>query len=412
MSLRNWAGSFRFATDTLLRPTTVEQLQEIVAGSTRLRALGTAHSFSRVADTDGTLVTVADLDLALEVDEAAGSVVVPGGVRYGDLAVALDARGLALPNLGSLPHISVAGACATGTHGSGVANQCLAAAAVGVEFVAADGTLVHMGRDDPAFGGSVLALGALGVVTRVRLAVVPTYDLRQDVWLDAPVDTVADRLDDVMSAGYSVSLFSDFTRPGLVDKIWVKARASAPAVDGAEWGARPATTPQHPITGEDVSAATEQLGVPGRWHERLPHFRLAFTPSNGDEQQSEFLIPREHGPAALRTVAGLDLSAALQVFELRTVAADDLWLSQCHDRDTVALHFTWVNDDRRVAAAVAALEAALTPLDPRPHWGKVFSFDPQWVRAQYPRLADFRELAARHDPDRIFGNAFLERYVY
>jgi alditol oxidase len=412
MMIRNWAHSVTFSSGLLLKPHTVAQLQDVVAHESLLHALGTGHSFSRVADGAGVLVTVAGLDIATEIDEAAGTVTVPAGARYGEVAVALEARGLALPNLGSLPHISVAGACATGTHGSGDRNQCLAASVVGVEFVSADGSLVHVRRGDPDFAGSVLALGALGVVTRLTLSVEPSYAVRQDVWVDAPVERVAEHLDEVLAAGYSVSVFSGLSRPDVVDAIWVKSRAGVDLVDGTAWGATPAAGAVHPIAGVDPTTATEQLGVEGRWHERLPHFRMAFTPSNGDEQQTEYLVPREHGAAALRAVAALDLKAALQVFELRSVAADDLWLSQCHGRDTVALHFTWVNDDLRVGRAVAALEAALDAFDPRPHWGKVFAMDAKRVREHYPKLPQFAQLAAKHDPNRKFGNDFLETYVY
>jgi xylitol oxidase len=410
--VRNWAGNVTFAASQLHRPTTVEQLQQLVADSPRIHALGTGHSFNRIADTDGELATVADLDLPTVVDPHARTVRVAGGVRYAQLAVELEAQGWALPNLGSLPHISVAGACATGTHGSGNANQCLAAGAVAVEFVRADGELVTMTRDDPDFGGSVLALGALGIVTTLTLEVLPTFALRQDVWLDNPRDAVLDQLPAIMAAGYSVSLFANWRRPDVIDLVWVKSLADATPVDGREWGGRPAGTPQHPVIGEDPAAATEQLGVAGPWHARLPHFRAEFTPSVGHEQQTEYLLPREHGPAALRAVAGLPLQDVLQICEVRTIAADDLWLSPFGGRDTIAVHFTWVDDDARVQPAVTAVEAALAPFDPRPHWGKVFATDPATVRAHYPRLADFAALAARHDPDRCFGNAYLDRFVY
>jgi xylitol oxidase len=409
--LKNWAGNITFSTARLHTPRTVPELQDVVARSRRLKALGTGHSFNRVADTDGDLVSLRELGATIEVDAAAGTVSVPGGARYGEVSTALQQQGLALHNLGSLPHISVAGACATGTHGSGDGNRCLAAAAVAIEFVRADGELVRLDRDDDAFAGSVVALGALGIVTRVVLATEPSYDLRQDVFLDAPLATVLEDLDEITAAGYSVSVFSTMTRPDVVDQIWVKSRGADPP-GATRWGARAADTAQHPITGQDPSAATEQLGRRGPWAARLPHFRLEFTPSSGDEQQSEFLLPREHGAAAIRSVHQLDLGGVLQVAEFRTIAADELWLSPAHGRATIALHFTWVDDDAAVQAAVGAVERALAPYDPRPHWGKVFGLEPAAVQAQYPRLTDFRALAAQHDPERVFGNAFLERYVY
>jgi xylitol oxidase len=409
--VKNWAGNITFSTDRVHRPRTVEELQEIVARGGRLRPLGTGHSFNRIADSTGDLVSVRELPGGLGFDDAAGTVTVPAGARYGELAPALHERGLALHNLGSLPHISVAGACATGTHGSGNGNQCLSAAVVGIEFVPADGDLVRLDRSNPDFGGAVLSLGALGVVTRVTLAVEPAYEIRQHIWLDAPLDTVLDHYDEITAAGYSVSLFRDPGRPDRIDQIWIKRRDGEP-VDGTRWGARPADVDVHPIAGQDARAATEQRGVPGPWFERLPHFRLSFTPSAGDEQQTEYLVPREHAPAAIAAVSELDLAAVLQVAEFRTIAADDMWLSPFSQRDAAGIHFTWHDDDAAVAKAVDAVEQALAPFDPRPHWGKRFGLAPDAVRGRYPRLPDFQALAARHDPERKFGNEFLERYVY
>ena len=412
MNVQNWAGNVTFAARQLHRPATVDELQHLIADLPHARAFGTGHSFNRIADTTGDLISTAELEVPVVIDPAARTVEVGGGIRYAELAVELDAAGWALPNLGSLPHISIAGASATGTHGSGVANRCLAAGAAAVEFVRADGELVRVARGDADFGGSVLALGALGVVTSVTLDIVPTYDLRQDVWVDAPVDRVLENLDVVMGSGYSVSLFTTWSRADVIDMVWVKAPADADPVDGRAWGATRAQVPMHPIAGEDISAATEQLGVPGPWHARLPHFRAEFRPSAGDEQQSEYLIAREHGAAAIAALRDVAYGTALQVSEIRAVAADDLWLSPCHDRDTLALHCTWVADDARVQPAVAAVEAALAPFDARPHWGKVFAMPPVDVRARYPRLGEFAGLAARHDPERRFGNAFLENFVY
>lgn len=407
MELRNWAGNVTFSAERLHTPTTLEQLQELVATSSRIRALGTGHSFNRIADTTGDLVSVRELAGDIRINGDAGTVSVPAGASYGEVAVALQQQGWALANLGSLPHISVAGACATGTHGSGVQNQCLAAAVRSVEFVRADGELVRVAADDPSFGGSVLSLGALGIVARLELAIEPSYQLRQDVWLNAPLAVVIERFDEIMASGYSVSLFTDLRGPA-IDKIWIKSR-DADRVDGRRWGAEPARVPQHPVTGQDPNAVTEQFGVVGSWHERLPHFRLEFTPSTGAEQQSEYLLPAEHAGAALAAIHRLALPPVLQVAEVRTVAADQLWLSPCHGRATVGLHFTWLDDTPAVLAAVAVLEAALAPLHARPHWGKVFLAEPT---GHYPRLGDFRQLAAGHDPDRKFGNAFLEQHVY
>ena len=407
--VRNWAGNVTFSTDLVHRPRTVEQLQELVATTRNVRALGTGHSFNRIADTPGELVSVRDLEVPIEVDEPARTVTVGGGVRYGELTVDLQKRGFALHNLGSLPHIAVAGACATGTHGSGSRNGCLSTAVVAVEFVNAAGELVRTTTDHDTFAGSVLALGAIGIATTLTLRIEPSYEVRQDVWLDLPLDTFLANLDAIMDSGYSVSAFSRWARGDVIDQLWIKSRSDGAIADGRQWGARAADGAQHPIAGQDPVTATQQLGVPGPWNARLPHFRLEFTPSNGEEQQSEFVVPRALAADAVAAVSKLGFDDVLQVCELRTIAADELWLSPFYGRDSLGLHFTWADDDARVAAAVARVETALAPFDARPHWGKVFQSDP---RVHYPLLPRFRNLIDTHDPEHKFGNAFLDQFVY
>ncbi len=410
-SVRNWAGNLVYSTDDVRRPGSVEELQQVVRDTPLLRALGTAHSFSTVADTSGTLVSTRHLGLRVEVDEARSVAVVPGGATYAEVATVLHAQGWALHNLGSLPHISVAGACATGTHGSGPTNGSLATAVVGLELVRADGELVRVAEDHPDLPGMVVALGALGIVTRLWLRVEPTYEVRQEVLLDVPLTVAVDRAEEILSSGYSVSIFSSFTEPGTVDSVWRKSRVDASTNDGgAPWGGRAAATDVHPLLGLDAAAATEQLNRPGPWHHRLPHFREEFTPSVGDELQSEFFLPRGRAGEALAELAARAgrFAGALQVFEMRTVAADDLWLSPCHGRDTVAVHATWVADLDEVRPALRELEALLAPYDPRPHWGKVFlDFDATRLAGLYPRAARFRALAERLDPERCFVNDYL-----
>jgi alditol oxidase len=296
VTLRNWSKNITYSTDMLRRPTSVDELQKLVADADRIHALGTGHTFNAISDTDGVLVSVAGLAPRIDVDPSAQTATASAGLSFGELSAVLHETGWALHNLGSLPHISLAGACATGTHGGGDTNRCLAATVVSAELVAADGSLVRVDADDPTFGGSVLALGALGIVTSLTMTVEPTYEIRQDIWLDAPFATVTEHFDEIMAVGCSVSLLTAFGRPQVLDKIWIKTRTDQPVADGAAWGARAATTPVHPTIGQDPSATTEQLGVPGPWHERLPHFRPDFTPSSGAEQQSEYLLPREHYP--------------------------------------------------------------------------------------------------------------------
>ncbi|MGI5244765.1 FAD-binding protein [Dactylosporangium sp. CA-139066] len=405
--LRNWAGNIEFGAARVHRPETVEQVQEIVASAERVRALGTGHSFNPIADTPGDLISVAGLPADIRIDEARGTVSVGGGVRYGDLARVLDAEGYALHNLGSLPHISVAGAVATGTHGSGVGLGNLATAVAGVEIVAGGGELVSLRRGDADFPGAVVALGALGVVVRVTLDVVPAYRMSQHVFEHLPRAQLDAHWDEIAAAAYSVSLFTSWAGD-TVDQVWLKRRVGDAPAPGELFGAKPAGGARHPIASMSPVHCTEQGGAPGPWHERLPHFRLDFTPSSGEELQTEYFVARADAPAAFAAVERVrDLVVpALQISEIRTVAADELWLSPHYGRDSVALHFTWVPDNDLVLGAVEALEEQLAPLGARPHWGKVFRHAPR-----YPRGGDFAALAARMDPRGAFRNAFVERYV-
>jgi xylitol oxidase len=414
--ITNWAGNIVFAADRLHRPSSVAELQTLVAGSGKARALGTGHSFNRIADTDGALITVADLPVELDVDSAAGTVRVSAGLRYGQVATALDDAGFALANLGSLPHISVAGACATGTHGSGNGNRALANSVSGIEIVTAGGELVTLTRaaDPGRFPGAVLALGALGIVTALTLDVQPTYDIQQYVYQDLPRASFDAHFGEVFAAGYSVSAFLDWKSPRFT-QVWVKHRVSGdPWNAPAGWlGATLADRPLNPVPGMSPVHCTEQLGVPGPWHTRLPHFRLEFTPSNGEELQSEYFVPRARIAEAL---AALDpiadrIAPLLMVSELRTIAADDLWLSPAYERDNAALHFTWFPDTEAVKPVLTMMEERLAPFDARTHWGKVFTASPAAVRGQYPHLDDFLALAKAMDPAGKFRNDLLDRYL-
>ena len=410
--MRNWAGNVVYSSDDLRSPHTVEELQELVASSPQVRATGTRHSFSDVVDTSGVLVSTAALDLAVEVDATTGVAWVPAASTYAQVAPVLDRAGWALHNMGSLPHISVGGACATGTHGSGVRNGCLASGVVGVELVTGTGELVTGRPGDPDFPGMVLALGSLGVATRLALRLEPTYAVRQEVVLDVPITSAVDHVAEILGAAHSVSLFLSFRDPAVVDSVWLKHRGATASEPGLLWGGRRAEAAVHPIVGFPADAATDQLGTSGPWHERLPHFRPSFTPSAGDEIQSELLVPLDRAAEVLSAVAARSarIAPALQVMEIRTVAADDMWLSPFHDRATLAVHATWVSDPRLVAPALAELEQVLMPFGPRPHWAKHFTrFDRDWAESAYPRLPDFRALAQRLDPDRRFVNDFVVR---
>ncbi|MEV4701985.1 FAD-binding protein [Actinoplanes sp. NPDC049316] len=405
----NWAGNIVFGARRLHRPATVEQVQEIVAAGGPVKVLGSGHSFNRMADTGGDLVSLAGLPRVAEISADRTSVRVDGGTRYGDLAGRLQAEGLALHNTASLPHISVAGAIATATHGSGVRNGNLATAVSAIEFVAGDGKLVTLSRDTDGdtFRGAVVHLGALGVLTAITLDVEPAYDIRQYVYDRLPRAAVEAHLPAILADGYSVSLFTTWTTPDIT-MAWLKRRDPMPPGDW--YGATRADGPRHPVPGMPAMNATDQTGEPGPWHTRLPHFRMEFTPSSGEELQSEYHVPRDRALEAVDAVAaiGADVASVLQICELRTIAADELWLSPNYRRDTFALHFTWIADTEAVLPVVAKLEEALAPFDPRPHLGKVFTAAPETIRAQYERFADFVALTHEYDPQRVFRNPWLD----
>ncbi|BCY06025.1 FAD-binding protein [Actinoplanes sp. L3-i22] len=403
--LTNWAGNITFGARQVLRPRTIDEARDLIAAAAKVRVLGSGHSFNRLADTDGDLLSLAGLPRVVEIAPDRRTVRVDGGIRYGDLATRLHAEGLAVHNMASLPHISVAGAVATATHGSGVGNGNLATAVAGVEIVRADGELVTVSRGDADFPGSVAALGALGAVVALTLDVRPAFELRQYVFENLPAASVRTGLPEILADGYSVSLFTRWTGPD-IDQVWLKRLD--PMTGDPFFGATLADGPRHPVPGMPAENCTEQGGVPGPWHERLPHFRMEFTPSSGEELQSEWHVPLDRANDAIDAVAQVRERVAdvLQVSEVRTIAADDLWMSPNYQRDSLALHFTWIADTEAVLPVVADVEKALAPLNPRPHLGKVFTTAPE-----LPRTADFKALAERFDPAGKFRNEFLDRLL-
>ncbi|MFG2812778.1 FAD-binding protein [Streptomyces sp. NPDC048410] len=406
----NWARNITYTGAEFHRPASEEALRDLVAGSARVRVLGSGHSFNRIADpgAGGVLLSVAGLPTVIDVDTTARTVRVGGGVRYAELARTVHAHGLALANMASLPHISVAGSVATGTHGSGVGNGPLASAVREVELITADGGTLKIARGDARFDGAVTSLGALGVVTALTLDLEPAYEVEQHVFAELPLDGL--EYEAVAASAYSVSLFTDWRAPGF-RQVWLKRRTDQAPVD-FPWAERAAGA-MHPVPGMPAVNCTEQGGVPGPWHERLPHFRAEFTPSSGSELQSEYLLPRADAMAALHALDAIraTLAGVVLTCEVRTVAADTQWLSPAYGRDSVALHFTWIEDAARVLPVVRAVEAALGTLDARPHWGKVFEMPSAVIKGRLPRLADFRALAAELDPTGKLANEFVREIL-
>jgi xylitol oxidase len=399
----------------VISPITVDEVQQLVFDASKIRALGTRHSFNSIADTSGALLSTTLLDKIVGLDRDRSTVTVEAGISYGKLAEFLHREGFALANMASLPHISVGGAIATATHGSGVKNGNLSTEVTGLEMVVADGSLISLSRGrSPEFEGAVVSLGALGIVVRVQLQLLPDFEVQQVVYDRLPNSSLSEHTEAILASDYSVSLFTKWSETG-IDQVWKKHRVEGSPIDFPNefYGATLADGPRHMIRTMPWENCTQQGGDPGPWNQRLPHFKMEFTPSSGEELQTEFFVPRKHAMAAIEAVQtlGSQIAPLLHVTEIRTVAADLLWLSPCYEQDCLAIHFTWRAMTPEVLAILPKIEAVLVPFGVRPHWGKIFSTSRQSIESQYVRLPDFRNLASNLDPQGKFQNDFLSRFV-
>ncbi len=413
----NWSGNYTYSTNNLHAPEDVKGVQEVVKHCDKLKALGARHSFNGIADSTANQISLKKLD-SMTLDIKARTVTVGAGVTYGALSPYLYKNGYAVHNLASLPHVSVAGACATGTHGSGLKNGNLSTAVSGMEMVTADGEVVTLSREQHGerFNGAVVALGALGVITKVTLDVQPTFDVSQVVYENLPLEKLEKHFDEIFGAGYSVSLFSDWQNHRAT-QVWIKRRMDQNGGEAAKpefFGATLATHKLHPLAGHSAENCTEQMGIPGPWFERLPHFKMNFTPSSGAELQSEYFVPREKGYQAILAVEELKdaITPHLFISEFRTIDADNLWMSECYKRAAMTIHFTWKPEWPAVKAALPLIEAKLAPFDARPHWAKLFTMAPEVVQSRYTRLNDFKKLATHLDPNDKFRNEYLRTNLY
>jgi xylitol oxidase len=415
----NWAGNYEYSTDRFHCPETIEEVQELVERCDKLKVLGTRHSFNGIGDSTENILSLERFMPEALVDEESRTVTVGAGMRYGQLCQYLHGNGFALHNLGSLPHISVAGACASGTHGSGIKNGNLATAVSAIEIITASGDLITLStKTHPdIFHGAVVNLGGLGVITKVTLNIVPAFDMRQEVYENLPMPELKQFLDDILSTGYSVSLFTNW-RNRTFSQVWIKSRMEETGYTPKElaglFSITPATANLHPILEMPSANCTEQMGIPGPWHERLPHFRMNFTPSSGEELQSEYFVPWDYGHDAILAMDQLRHTIAphLLVSEIRTIEADDLWMSPCYKQACLAIHFTWKQDWPAVREILPIIEKRLEPFNARPHWGKLFTLNPSRLQSLYERLADFRQLLTLYDPKGKFRNAFLDRNIF
>ncbi len=415
--LHNWAGNLEYGTDRVFGPKSTEELQELIKKCDKLKVQGTRHSFNTIADSNENLVSLIHFD-EITINSDAKTVTVGAGVNYGQLARYLFSNGYAVHNLASLPHISIAGACATATHGSGVKNGNLATAVSSLEMVTGTGEVVTLSRDKDGeqFLGAAVGLGGIGLITKTTLDIQPTFAVRQDVYENLPLEQLKDNFESVMSAGYSVSLFTDWQNKN-VSQVWIKSRVEEgiPVETKPEfYKSKYQTRNLHPITALSAENCTEQLGVSGPWHERLPHFRMDFTPSSGVELQSEYFVPREQGYEALLAVEELSdkIGPLLLISEIRTIDSDNLWMSTCYHRPSMAIHFTWKQDWPAVKALLPLIEEKLAPFNARPHWAKLFTMAPKRLNSLYERLPDFKKLMEQYDPQGKFRNDFLNINIF
>lgn len=414
---RNWGRNIVYKAKNLVQPDSVEELQEIMKQAGYMKGLGSTHSYNDIADSPNNQISLRKLNKIISIDEINNNVTIEGGIKYEELAPKLHEKGKALHNLASLPQVTVAGACATGTHGSGTGNGNLATIVREMEFCTLDGELITISRDNnpDILNGAVVSLGGLGIITRMVLDTEPTYDARQDLFLDLPLASVVENFDEIMSSGYSVSLFTKWQND-IVDQVWIKRRADQPVKDlgGEFFGGKMCQKNIHPIIELSAESCTDQLGNVGPWYDRLPHFKINGMPSAVDELQSEYFVPIAHAADGMRAIAKLGdkILPYLYISEVRTIAADHLWMSQVYKRDSVAFHFTWKPNWPEVKKLLPQIEAALTPFGVRPHWGKLYTIDAATVRGSYERFPDFLKLLKKYDPIGKFKNDYLNRIIY
>jgi xylitol oxidase len=420
-ALTNWSGNYTYSTDRVHYPTTVEEVQHLVKSCDRVKALGSRHSFDAIADTTGDQISLKQMQ-RMVIDRKTSTVTVDAGVKYGLLSPYLDQNGYALHNLASLPHISVAGACATATHGSGDKNGNLSTAVAGMEVVKANGELVTLSRehDGEHFEGAVVALGGMGVATKVTLKLQPTFRMSQVVYENLPLGELEHHFDEIFGSGYSVSLFTDWQNHRAT-QVWIKSRIESIRTEAGQttpakpefFGAKLATRKLHPLAGHSAENCTDQMGIPGPWYERMPHFRMNFTPSSGAELQSEYFVPREKAYQAILAVEKLrdHVTPHLFITEFRTIHQDSLWMSPCFQRNCMTIHFTWKPEWPAVKQVLPMIEEQLAPFDARPHWAKLFTMAPAQLKSRYVKLPEFQALLKQYDPIGKFANRFLMQNV-
>lgn len=415
--ITNWAGNLEYSTDKIFYPNSVEEVQQLVKKFDKLKVLGTRHCFNRIADSKDRFISLREMKSIVTIDANAKTVTVEGGIKYGELCPWLNDKGYALHNLASLPHISVAGAITTATHGSGVKNANLSSAVSALEIVTANGNVVNLSKKDgDKFYAAVVGLGAIGVITKVTLNIQPAFMMRQHVYEKLPLQQLKDHFDEIMGAGYSVSLFTDWQQEN-INEVWIKSRideASNATARTDFFGATPATKNLHPIAELSAENCTEQMGVPGTWYERLPHFKMGFTPSSGKELQAEYFVPHQNAVDAFFAIQklGKQIGPHLFISEIRTINADEFWMSPCYKQPCVTIHFTWKQEWDAVMKLLPVIEKELAPYNVKPHWGKLFTISHETLASHYTQMNTFKKVVAEFDANGKFKNEFLQKNIY
>lgn len=415
---RNWAGNYIYSATNWHIPETVAEVQQLVKRCNRLKVVGSRHSFNDIADSTENMVSLEKLNKVVSFDSKQSQITIEAGMKYSEVCQYLDGTGLALHNLASLPHISVAGACATATHGSGDKNGNLATIVSAIEFVNGHGEIVSISREEneEELKALVVSLGAAGIITKLTLDLIPYFQVRQDVYENLSFKNFLENDEAIFSSGYSVSLFTDWESESF-RQVWLKRAITdkdTVKLTSQFYGAQLATKKLHPLPGIETEPCTDQLGIPGPWHDRLAHFRVDFTPSSGQELQSEYIIPRKYIGNAVEALSPLskEIAPLLLASEIRSIAADDLWMSMNYKQESIAIHFTWKDNWEGVKQVLPQIETALEPFHARPHWGKLFTMDPKRVQSFYEKLPEFKNLVQKYDPEGKFRNAFLNKYIF
>jgi xylitol oxidase len=416
--LSNWAGNINYHTRNVYYPSSVNQVQQIIEKTKNIKCLGSRHSFSTIADSDGYLVSTSNLKSVLELDASTSSVTVEPGIKYGELATFLHSKGFALRNLASLPHISVGGACATATHGSGVNNGNLSTSVRALEIVDGLGKLhsISKDKDNDLFNGVVVNLGALGIVTKLTLDIVPDFNMSQVVYRNLPFEVLTHKLHEIMASWYSVSLFTNWSKEQ-INEVWIKRvhDASNTVASPSEfYGASRSDIDLHPVETQSAESVTTQRGIAGPWFERLPHFKMGFKPSTGKELQSEFFVHKDQAFEAMKAMQSLGpvISPHLFISEIRSVKSDELWMSPAYKKDSIAIHTTWHQDEKVQAELIPLVQNALRPYDPTPHWAKLSTIRGAALAKLFPRIDDFKALCQEFDPNKKFLNRYLRESIF